>query len=85
MSWPTATARSASPFTMPAAASTIARSPLTLWLVMQAFGPLIPKRMPTWHSTLLGSDLSSHIGLTMLASSLPNAGNAPPACSISGK
>ena len=59
--------------------------PPTLWLVMQAFGPLRPCRMPMWPSTLLGSVRSSHIGLTVLASSRPNAGRSPLASVISGK
>ena len=47
------------------------------WLVMQAFGPLRPWRMPTWQSTLLGSVRSSHIGLTVAASSWPKAFRSP--------
>ena len=45
--------------------------PLMLWLVMQAFGPFKPWRMPTWHSTLLGSVRSSHIGIHGVAQLAP--------------
>jgi hypothetical protein len=41
-SWPTATARSASPWRTACIASTIASIPLMLWLVMQALGPFKP-------------------------------------------
>ena len=63
----------------------IASAPLMLWLVMQAFGPLSPCRMPTWQSTLFGSDRSSHIGFTVAPSSRPKAGRLPSAAASSGK
>ena len=63
----------------------IASTPPTLWLVTQAFGPLRPCWMPMWPSTLLGSVRSSHIGLTVLPSSRPNAGSVSLASVISGK
>ena len=52
---------------------------------MHALEPLSPCLMPMWPSTLLGSVRKSHIGLTMLASSRPNAGNSPRASAKSGK
>ena len=63
----------------------IASEPLMLWFVMHAFGPFRPCRMPTWQSTLFGSDRSSHIGFTVAPSSRPKAARLPSAAASSGK
>ncbi len=56
-----------------------------LWLVMHALVPFKPYLMPMWPSTLLGNVRNSHIGLTVLPSSLPNALSSPCASVSSGK
>ena len=84
-SCPTASARSASPVRKASIASITASVPPMLWLVMHAFAPLNPWRMPIWPRTLFGSVRNSHIGLTLLESSWPKAGNFSYATVSNGK
>ncbi len=77
--------RSASPLRSASIPSITASEPLQLWLVMHALLPFSPYLMPMWPSTLLGSERSSHIGLTVLASSRPNSCRLPFAAASSGK